>query len=36
MRRTVKMEQIVMKNIMRLVVVGSLIAIGVNITMMMG
>jgi hypothetical protein len=30
------MEQIVMKNIMRLVVAGSLIAIGVNITMMMG
>ena len=30
------MEQILMKNIMRLVVVGSLVAIGVNIAMMIG
>ena len=30
------MEQILMKNIMRLIVVGSLVAIGVNIAMMIG
>ena len=30
------MEQVVMKNIMRLVVVGSLVAIAVNIVMMIG
>lgn len=30
------MEQILMKNIMRLVVAGSLLAIGVNIAMMIG
>jgi len=31
-----KMEQILMKNIMRVVVAGSLIAIAVNISMMIG
>ena len=34
--RTMNMEQVVMKNIMRLVVVGSLVAIAVNIVMMIG
>jgi len=31
-----EMEQVVMKNIMRVVVAGSLIAIAVNIAMMIG
>ena len=34
--RTMNMEQVVMKHIMRLVVAGSLVAIAVNIVMMFG
>jgi len=36
MNRSMKMEQLVMKSIMRLVVAGSVIAIAVNIVMMFG
>lgn len=36
MNRRMKMEQSIMKNIMRLVVVVSFIAIGVNFQMMFG
>ena len=36
MNRSIKMEQLLMKNIMRLVVAGSVIAISVNVIMMFG
>jgi len=36
MSRSLKMDQIIMKNIMRVVVMGSIIAVSINILMVYG